>query len=115
MEKVIKVKEVLSNDIRSRCNAEAIRNEVVNVKCKEILLDLDGVIFMSRSFTDELLNIIDTTKEKIIRIINAKGDAKSMVDIVSTSRKKERILSDEDSNITVLKDMNSLEKFFDTI
>lgn len=115
MEKVIKVKELLSNDIRSRCNAETIRNEVANAKCKKILVDLEGVIFMSRSFTDELLNIIETAKGNLIRIINAKGDTKSMVDIVSASRKKKRILSDEDSNITVLNDMNSLEKFFANI
>ena len=115
MEKVVKVKELLSSDIRSRCNAEAIRNEVINADCKEICVDLSGVIFMSRSFTDELLNIIDNTEDKTIHMINAEGDIKSMIDIVSASRKKKRVLSDDDSQITELKDMSSLEKFFATI
>ncbi len=115
MEKVVKVKELLSSDIRSRCNAEAIRNEVINADCKEICVDLSGVIFMSRSFTDELLNIIDNSEDKTIHIINAEGVAKSMIDIVSVSRKKKRVLSDDDSQITELKDMSSLEKFFATI
>lgn len=115
MEKVIKVKELLSSDIRSRCNAEAIRNEVINADCKEICVDLSGVIFISRSFTDELLNIVDNTEGKTVHIINAEGDTKSMIDIVSASRKKKRVLSDEDSHITELKDMSSLEKFFATI
>lgn len=115
MKKIVKVKELLSSDIRSRCNAEAIRNEVVNTECVEIRIDLDGVVFMSRSFTDELLNIVDNTSGKTIKIINAEGDAKSMIDVVSASRKKKRILTEKENHITELKDMNSLEKFFATI
>ncbi len=115
MKKIVKVKEVLSSDIRSRCNAEAIRNEVVNAGCVEICIDLDGVIFMSRSFTDELLNIVENSNGKSVKIINAEGDAKSMIDVVSASRKKKRVLTDEESHITELKDMSSLEKFFATI
>ena len=115
MKKIVKVKELLSSDIRSRCNAEAIRNEVVNAECEEICIDLDGVVFMSRSFTDELLNIVGSTSGKAIEIINAKGDTKSMIDIVSASRRKKRVLTEEDSHITELKDMSSLEKFFATI
>ena len=115
MKKIVRLKEILSSDIRSRCNADAVRNEVVNAGCVEVCMDLEGVVFMSRSFTDELLNIVERTEGKKVEIINAEGDAKAMIEAVSASRKKKRVLNDKESNIIVLKDMQSLEKFFATI
>ncbi len=115
MKKIVRLREVLSSDVRSRRNAEAVRNEVVNAECTEVCIDLEGVVFMSRSFTDELLNIVERTEGKKVEIVNAAGDAKAMIDAVSASRKKKRVLNDEESHIIVLRDMQSLEKFFATI
>lgn len=112
MENVINVKKLLSSDIRSRCSAETIRSEIEKIQSRSINIDMDGVVFVSRSFADELLNIAERTGGRSIRIVNAFGDTKSMIDIVSSSRKSERVLSSEAGKITELKDMDSLKEFF---
>lgn len=112
MEDVINVKNLLGSDIRSRCTAEALRNEIEKTHSRNISIDMDGVVFVSRSFADELLNIAERTGGRSIRIVNASGDTKIMIDIVSSSRKSERVLSPETGKITELKDMEILKEFF---
>ena len=50
METIIKVIDLLGSDIRSRLNAEKIRNRIDG----QTVVDFSGVKFMSRSFADEL-------------------------------------------------------------
>ena len=49
----VKISELISADIRSRANANIIRSAIDGVDGK-IILDFEGVSFISRSFTDEL-------------------------------------------------------------
>jgi len=57
MEKIIKLAEVISTDIRSRANAEILKNQISSGN--DIMLDFEGVTFISRSFADELYNLTE--------------------------------------------------------
>lgn len=112
MEKVIGVSKLLGNDIRSRCNAEAIKNEIVLAGNTAVCIDMTGVQFISRSFADELLNIIAVIKSTRIRLANDVGEVASMIRIVSESRKRGRIVDNGNGSMIELKDMKSLNEFF---
>lgn len=112
MDKVIKIAELLSTDIRSRANANLIRAAIDGVD-DNIILDFAAVTFISRSFTDELYNIMEERKE--ITLINASDFVKSMLCAVTKGRKNKRILSNENSEIKEFEDMKSLESFLATI
>lgn len=111
MDKVFKVAELISEDIRSRSNAEAVRVAIGGMK-GEITLDFTGVVFMSRSFADELYNIVDGNGNVSLR--NMDGIVKSMYEAVKDGRKSVRIFKKETSEIQVLKDMESLSAFCST-
>ena len=109
MEKVIGVSKLLGNDIRSRCNAEAIKNEIVLAGNTAVCIDMTGVQFISRSFADELLNIIAVIKSTRIRLANDVGEVASMIRIVS---ERGRIVDNGNGSMIELKDMKSLNEFF---
>lgn len=51
MDKIFKVAELISTDIRSRANVNIIRSAIDGIN-ENIILDFTDVAFMSRSFTD---------------------------------------------------------------
>lgn len=109
METTINLAKLISTDIRSRANADLIRREMEKSNGQSMIIDMESVVFISRSFADELLEIQDT---KRIRIINAHDSVKTMLDIVSKSRQKERVYKDSNSNVVVLNNMAALDSFF---
>lgn len=106
---------MLSTDIRSRSNAEILRSAIRNSTSKDFELDMSGVSFISRSFADEVCEIISEEKERNISVINATGYVKSMLEVVKRSRSTKRIYGRSDSDVVMLKDMHSLSDFFATI
>lgn len=110
MEKMIHIKELLGEDIRSRSNASSIRREME--KCGATTLDMSGVVFVSRSFADELLSISD---EMSVDITNAQDAVRTMLDVVGRSRKEHKVVPCPLGDITRLKDMKSVDEFFSTM
>lgn len=117
MKKMIEIAELLGTDIRSRINSNVIRREIG--KTQDILIDIDmgGVVFISRSFADELLEIAEKTQGKHVSITNSAGEVKSMLEIAARDRKRERVYPDvdKDTEVVRLKDMASLKEFFAAI
>lgn len=111
MEKVIKVLELLGSEARSRSNAKRIRN-VMDINSLNIL-DMEGVRFISRSFCDELCNIMDDFKGS--QLCNVSQNVADMFAIVREGRKHERVRRLEDSEIKVFDDLESLSRFLATI
>ena len=109
MEKVIKVAELISSDVRSRSNAEKIRNELT-ISSQDLILDFAGVTFISRSFTDELFNIKDEYN-KDLSLINMTNIVKSMTYAVKNSRNNKRVRIKGDSEIKEFDDIQSLSDF----
>jgi anti-anti-sigma regulatory factor len=67
----IKIKK---NHLFFRNDARLISKQIKESADKFIILDFSGVNFVSRSFTDELLNILEkfNQQQKVIKIINLK-------------------------------------------
>ena len=112
MEKVLNISVLVSTDIRSRANANIIRSVIDGVYGK-IILDFSGVTFISRSFADELYNILNEWDN--VSLANESELVKSMLEAVSLSRKNKRVQNNNTSEIKEIDDMKSLESFLATI
>lgn len=112
MDKVFYISELISTDIRSRANANIIRSAIDGIE-SNIVLDFDGVKFISRSFADELYNVME--EHNGITLTNESDFVKSMMDAVTQGRKNKRTSFEESSEIKEIKDMKGLESFLATI
>lgn len=111
MGKEINVMELLGADIRSRSNARMIENAISERGGKGCVINMEGVAFVSRSFSDELLNICKSTTSTIV---NAHDVVRTMLGIVDESRRKGKEKEKGNENIVELQDMKSLEAYFAT-
>lgn len=112
MDKIFKVAELISTDIRSRANVNIIRSAIDGIN-ENIILDFTDVAFMSRSFTDELYNLI--SEHKNISLSNMNDFINSMYNAVVQGRKTKRVFESESSEIKEFDDMKSLSSFLSTI
>lgn len=110
MSEMIKLYDLLGAEIRSRSNAEVLKEIIGNNR--EPIVDLKDVSFISRSFADELCAMVESN---IIRLCNAGGIVQNMLSAVSESRKKKRIRKTDNSEIKEFEDMKSLSTFLATI
>lgn len=113
MEKVFSISKQLGTDVRTRANADAIWDFLKGNASGAVVLDFSDVVFISRSFADEICNI--TTNFSNVELRNAVGVTKAMIDAVSESRKHKRVRKKDDSEVVDLKDMSSLSSFFAAI
>lgn len=107
----VKISELISTDIRSRANANIIRSAIDGIN-ERIILDFEGVSFISRSFTDELYNVLE--EHKNISFTNTSDNIKAMLDAVEKGRKITRNFSNS-SEIKEFHDFASLSAFLATI
>lgn len=107
MEKIIKVATVIGTELRSRSKASAIYTEIGD--SNNVVLDLAEVSFMSRSFADELCNIMASGNN--VTVVNAHGVVADMLHIVSESRKRKRVRTKDNAEIKDFEDMESLSSF----
>lgn len=110
MTTTITLSAILGTDIRSRGNANVIRQEIASHHITTI--DMSGITFISRSFADELLTIATAAT---ITIVGATGEVKTMLDMVSRSRQSTTPTTITPiGHITHLNDMKSVSDFFST-
>mgnify|MGYP001279626667 CR=1 FL=1 len=112
MDKFFKVAELISTDIRSRANVDIIRSAIDGIN-ENIILDFTDVTFMSRSFTDELYNLM--SEHKNVSLSNMNDFVNSMYNAVVEGRKSKRVFESESSEIKEFDDMKSLASFLSTI
>lgn len=111
MENVIKIAELISTDVRSRSNAKIIRDKLKQNHGRTVL-DFNGVVFISRSFTDELCSILEQPQNSNVERINEANNIKIMIDTVTESRRvNKRMRPKESSKIESFSDMESLSKY----
>jgi len=111
MSRVLRIADIISTDVRSRSRADIIRNELEENR-NNLILDFTDVVFMSRSFTDELYAIKSDYPDLDIQLIGMTGVVKAMSDAVSASRGKKRIRKEQDAVIKECKDEASLMEYF---
>ena len=104
MNTMLKIADLISTDIRSRANADIIRSAIDGIK---------GVIFVSRSFTDELYNVMEENKN--VSLVNMSNFVKSMLEAVTNGRNSKRVFRQSESEIKEFEDMSSLSSFLATI
>jgi len=87
---VIKKKHLaFREDVKHLLNI--VQKKIKKEKIKTLYLDFSGVNFLSRSFMDEFLNILDDFKKKklIIKIVNLKPQLEKF--LWQIKKKKEKI------------------------
>lgn len=108
MMKTIKLAETISTDIRSRKNAEILKDIITPEQ--DITLDFAGVTFISRSFADELCDIIEHSGATFNKC-NMCPLVQNMLTAVSNGRNKKRELTPiNDDDIYICEDMESLSR-----
>ena len=91
MKQVIKLYDIYHADLFSRAKA-SILAEMISPKADTVILDFEGITFMSRSFTDELYNIVITYPEKTFGYTGRNDDIRVMMEKVAEGRTRERQL-----------------------
>jgi hypothetical protein len=86
----IKLFNIYGSDLFSRAKANDLL-AFIDQNADELVLDFSEINFMSRSFTDELFNIIDALG-KTVHYKNCNNDIQAMLRIVSDGRAHERNL-----------------------
>jgi len=116
MEKIIVISELIRGELRSRTEAKKIYAKALELKVNTICIDFANVCFMSRSFADELCNILDIlgSKDITISIKNECDSIDLMMKIVMGNRNKPRSIK-ENSEVKEFTDIDSLSEFLLTI
>lgn len=104
--------ELIGADIRSRKNADYIRNSIAGSAGK-VELDFEGVDFISRAFADEVYTIVKENNDNVV-LINMEGIVGSMMSVVSESRTHKRVRKTENANMKECSDMESLSAYLST-
>lgn len=81
----IKVKEITGNPIFLRAKIVELRDYILSLKDREIVLDFEGINFMSRAAADELKKVLEFLESKNykITIINLTSEPKKIFEIVN--------------------------------
>lgn len=87
---MVSIQTLIGTEVRSRNNADKVRLalEVNNGSDTPRIIDFSGVSFVSRSFADELCNIMDENKD--VKLANETDFVKRMIDTVLSGRKRVR-------------------------
>ncbi len=110
MKQIILLKQLFGSDIFARSRSKVLRN-IIDNGGDEIILDFDGVNFISRSFCDELFNLESDCQNKSLEYINRNATIVAMMQRVADGRQKERIRGIQHPKMYVFNDMESLSAF----
>jgi len=90
----IKLKKFFFPLVAGRESAKLITQELIKKlsvsESKEAVLDFEDIVFVSRSFADEILDSIEMLRKKRIKveIRNADFSVRKMLDLVKSQRRK---------------------------
>ena len=110
MTQTIRLQDIYSADLYTRSRASELR-ACISDDANEVTLDFEGIGFMSRSFADEVCNIIDDMNGKTFTLVNQNEDVSTMTTKVREGRSRERKRGVGNAKMYEFKDMESLEKF----
>lgn len=91
MKQIIKLYDIYHADLFSRAKATLLA-DIISPEVNTVILDFEGIGFMSRSFTDELYNIVIAHPDKNFSYIGRNDDLCGMMEKVADGRKRERQL-----------------------
>ena len=110
MKQIIKLNTIYSADLYTRSRASELRS-CINKDATEVVLDFEGIGFMSRSFADEVCNIVDDSKDIKFEFVNRNCDVEIIMTKVAESRSQERKRGISNAQMYEFEDMESLSEF----
>lgn len=73
MKQTIRLQDIYNADLYTRSRASELR-ACINEDADKVTLDFEGIGFMSRSFADEVCNIIDDLRDKTFTFTGQNDD-----------------------------------------
>jgi GTP1/Obg family GTP-binding protein len=110
MKQTLKLKDIYAADLFSRSRVSELL-QYINSNTDEIVLDFDGINFISRSFADELCNIMDDNNDKKFVFVGQIAEVQTMISRVQESRKQERKRGIMHPKMYSFNNMESLSSF----
>ena len=86
--------------------------DIVDIHASRVILDFEQITFMSRSFADELYNVIESIKSEVI-YINCTSVVMTMMSAVSMGRKKQRRYEPDNASMLKFDDIQNLSLFLE--
>ncbi len=110
MKQIIRLKDIYASDLYTRSRAAELRKDIID-DASDVTLDFNGIGFMSRSFADELCNIIDSLGKTSFHYINRNADVEAMMTKVAEGRNRERKRGISTARMLKFHDMESLSQY----
>lgn len=110
MTQTIKLYDIYHADLFSRAKAAQL-SEHINSEADTIILNFDGITFMSRSFADELYNIVMAFPSKTFRYHGRNKDIFTMMKKVAEGRTHERRIGIPPAQMLSFDSQNKLSDF----
>lgn len=110
MKQIIKLNAIYGADLYTRSRASEIR-DCISRDATEVTLDFDAIAFVSRSFADELCNILDDNAQIHFSFANCSAEVDTMLNKVEDGRKRERKRGISNAQMYKFEDMQSLSEF----
>lgn len=105
--KTLKIYELIGHEGRSRVNASKLGLEALPTS-EEVVLDFSNVNFLSRSFTDEVVTLLNGRK---YTTTNATAVISNMFKAVIDGRNKARVHPQQHSSVKSFSSMADLSRF----
>lgn len=97
-------------DLFSRSKALEL-DQLLTCDKSEVELDFTDIGFMSRSFTDELFNVVEAHSEKTIIYSNCNENVKAMMEKVAEGRRRNRQLGIPEPQMLEFDKINEFSEF----
>lgn len=110
MTQTIRLFDIYCADLFSRAKAAQLA-KYVHSDADSVVLDFTDINFMSRSFTDELYNVISEQAPRTFTFTGQNQDIAMMMSIVSDSRSRERRLGVQHPQMLTFETKDTLAEF----
>jgi anti-anti-sigma regulatory factor len=88
---IIKISDCLNKNLSLRIYADNFFEHIKTLDQNDLIVDFDGVVSVSRSFTQQFLNLMKVCGKRIV-IINQSEEIKTIFNVVKSPRKRAKIL-----------------------
>lgn len=110
MTQTIRLYDIYRADLFSRAKAAELAGHI-NSKADSVLLDFSGINFMSRSFADELFNVIAAQAPRTFNFEGRSQDIDILMQKVADGRSRERQLGIQHPQMLTFDTKDTLAEF----
>lgn len=110
MDNTISVISAMGDDLRTRSFFRRDVENLIRNHTANMVLDFNGVQFVSRSVADEICNILEQYQDLTIK--GMAGNVKTMYDLVVKGRRNPRVYPEVNARMVQLNSMEEVNEFF---